>query len=217
VAPEGFFEDYTKRLSSILGQEDAATGEIKHEDSAAGRTAMWKGVLVVLKNHPEYWLFGVGMNCYAQMYIQHIDEMAEVLTTAELAHVLFGGHGGKEIHNTYFSILIGGGFTVFFSWLFFLAYAWWQVHRIPKKYPRIIDGVDIHNYARAIEIGIMGYCLCIMFLNMEFIDMLYWHLTMTGVLVNIGKAKLQREELGQEDEEWYEEPVGSPVYAHSAH
>ncbi len=213
IAPEGFLDEYTERLSTILGKKDVMTGEVEHEASAAGRTAMWKGAWVVYRNHPEYWVFGVGMYAYAQMYMRHIDEIAAEVTEEELHHILFGGSGGKEIHNTYISVLMGGGAAVLLCWLFLIFYAWFQVHRIPKKYPRLINGIDIHNYARAVEVGIMGYCVCIMFLNMEFIDLFYWHLIMSGVLVNLCKAKLQREALGQEDEEWFEESVGIPAYA----
>lgn len=213
VAPEGFFDEYVARLSTIQGEENVETGETEREGSSAGRIAMWKGAIAVYKNHPEYWLLGVGMYCYARMYARHLDEIAEVLTEQELAMVYWGGRGGKELHNTYLSVLMGGGAVVFITWMFLVFYAWFQVHTIPRRYPQIVDGVDIHNYARAIEIGIIGYCLCITFINMEFVDFFYWHLTMSGIIVNLGKAKLKREALGLEDEEFTEQPAERPTYA----
>ena len=213
LAPEGFFDEYTARLTTMLGQKNETTGETKREASASGRTAMWKGAIYIYRNHPEYWLMGVGMNSYRLMYMRHIDELAGYLDSEELTLVLFGGHGGKDIHNTFLSVLLGGGMFVFVPWVFLILYAWRQACIIPKKYPRIVDGVDIHNYARALEIGILGYCLCVAFLTMEFNDIFYWHLTMVGVITNLGKAKLKREELGQEEEEWGEEPRRSFAYS----
>lgn len=211
LAPEGFFDEYKARLATIIGTEDESTGEVKHESSAAGRTAMWKGALYIYRNHPEYWLFGVGMNCYAQTYMNHIDELADYLNEEELTLVLFGGGGGKEIHNTCLNVLLGGGAVVFLTWILLIFVSWWQVHTIPKKYPQIINGVNIHNYARAIEIGIIGYCVCISFVNLEFNDFFYWYLTMAGVLVNLGKAQIKRQELGKEEEEWPEPSLARPA------
>jgi O-antigen ligase len=213
LAPEGFFDEYTERLGTIFGKEDESTGEVEREGSSAGRVAMWKGVLQVMKNHPEYWFTGVGIDCYKRTYIRHIDEIAEVLEPEELGMVMYGGKGGKQIHNTYLGLLSGGGLAVTLPWLILTFYGWFHAHRIPKKYPKIVDGIDIHNYAKGVEVGIVGYCLCIMFVNMEVIDFYYWFLAMSGIIANIGKAKLKREKLGLEDEEFEEEPQRKTGYA----
>ncbi len=121
------------------------------------------------------------------------------------------------MHNTYLNVLLGGGAVTFLTWMFLVFYTWLQAHTIPRKYPIIVDGVDIHNYAKAIEVGIIGYCICITFGSMEFIDFFYWHLTMSGIIVNLGKAQLKREELGQEEEDFMAEPVEISVYAPYSH
>ncbi|RQW01379.1 hypothetical protein EH223_15080 [candidate division KSB1 bacterium] len=213
-APEGFFDEYTARLSTMQGKESEETGEVEYEGSAAGRTAMWKGALYIYTHHPEYWLLGVGINCYAGMYFEyHGDELAEVLNEDEFRLVLFKGYGKKDLHNTFFDILLGGGAVTFLTWLFLVFSAWFQAHNIPKKYPKIVDGVDIHNYARAIEIGIIGCCVCMTFVTISYVDFFYWPLIMSGIIANLGKAKLKREALGQEDEEFTEQPVRKPAYA----
>lgn len=202
LAPEGFFDEYVTRLETIFGEQDENTGEIEHEASAAGRTAMWKGALYIFKNHKEYWLLGVGMSCYRLMYYaEHKDELYYSLEPDEFEYVQYGGSGLKDLHNTFIDVLMGGGLLVFISWLFLIFYTWLQAHNIPRKYPQIIDGVDIHNYARAIEIGIVGYCLASAFVTMEFIDIFYWHLVIVGTLVNLGKTKLARDASGEDDEE----------------
>ena len=204
-APQGFFEGYKHRLATMLGEEDINTGEVEYEASAAGRLAMWKGAIEIYKNHPEYWLLGVGMYNYAGMYINHMDEIANVLNPLELEMIYYGGGGGKELHNTYLSLLMGGGAVVLGTWMLLILCSWLQSHEIPRKYPQIIDGVNIHNYAKAVEIGIVGYCVCMLFLNMDFVDFFYWHLTMPGVIANLGKAQLKKEALDLEDEEFDEE------------
>lgn len=216
-APEGFWDEYKTRLTTIQGEEDEETGEVNREGSSAGRIAMWKGAITVYKNNRRYWLLGVGMNCYARMYIEHIDEIAEVLDSYELQILYRRGRGGKDMHNTYLNILLGGGAVTFLTWIFLVFYVWLQAHTIPRKYPQIVDGVDIHNYAKAIEVGIIGYCVSISFASMEFIDFFYWHLTMSGIIVNLGKAKLKREELGQEEEGFMAEPGIKSVYAPYSH
>lgn len=212
-APEGFFDDYKARLLTMLGEEDEASGEVEYEGSAAGRMAIWKAAWHIYKTHPEYWLFGVGMNGFSRMYYQyHIDELAQALDSEDFHHVLFGGHGGKDVHNTYLSVLLGGGAVVFLTWGFLFFYAWFQAHTIPKRYPKIVDGVNIHNYAMAIEAGIIGFSVCMMVGTREFIDFVYWQLMMPGIIINVSEMALKRQEMGLEDEEFEELPVRKFAY-----
>jgi hypothetical protein len=95
--------------------------------------------------------------------------------------------------------------------MFLIIYSWIQVHNIPKKYPRIVDGVDIHNYAKGIEVGILGWAVCMVVGTREFIDFFYWYLIMGGIIANLGKAKLKREALGKEDEEFIPTHIRQPV------
>lgn len=208
----GFFDEYIDRLATITGEKDELTGEVEYEGSASGRMAMWRGAWHIYTHHHEYWLFGVGMHCYARMYYDyHIDELADVLSEEDYMHVLYGGKGGKDMHNTYLNVLLGGGAVTFLTWLFLIIYSWIQVHNIPKKYPRIVDGVDIHNYAKGIEVGIIGWAVCMVVGTREFIDFFYWYLIMGGIIANLGKAKLRREALGKEDEEYIPTNVRQPA------
>ena len=62
----------------------------------------------------------------------------------------------------------------------------------------------MHNYSMALEIGLVGWWICMSFLNLELVDFFYWHVTMAGVVTNIGKARLKREIAGlDEDEEFF--------------
>ncbi len=97
-----------------------------------------------------------------------------------------------------------GGLLVFLPWSALLLYSWYQAHVTPKRYPRIVDGVDIHNYARAVEIGLFGAFISITFINADFVDFYYWHMAMAGVIANFGKAKLKKEALGEEEDEFLE-------------
>ena len=211
LAPAGFFDQYTARLMTILGEENEETGDVEREGSSAGRVAMWKGALEIYKNHSEYWLLGVGINCYARMYRNHFDEIEQVVDPSEFPLVYRGGHGGKELHNTFLSVLMGGGAIWFLSWILLIFLSWFQARRIPKRYPRVIDGIDIHNYARALEAGIVGYCVSITFVNMEFIDFFYWQLTITGAIASMGKVYLENEasDLLDEDDIIVEEYTGT--------
>jgi len=167
---------------------------------------MWKGALYIFRKHPEYWLLGVGMTSYRLMYYRrHGHELQAYLNPEEFAYVTYGGGGKKDLHNTYIDVLMGGGLLVFIPWLYLIFYSWRQARNIPRKYPQFIDGVNIHNYACAIEVGIVGYCLSITFVTMEFIDIFYWHLVMVGALANLGQTKLRREAVGDEDEEEIEQ------------
>ncbi|MBN2267746.1 MAG: O-antigen ligase family protein [Candidatus Babeliaceae bacterium] len=205
LAPEGFFDEYTARLKTMLGEQSAEdTGEIQYESSAAGRLAMWKAAYYFMRQHPEFWLVGMGQRGFSAIYFRYIHEIALYLNDEDLGHVIYGGQGGKAIHNAYLNIFTSGGFIVFLPWIYLLFFGWYQAHNIPKKYPRIIDGVDIHNYARAVEIGLVGAYATIVFTNTEYVDFYYWHLVMAGIIANLGKAKLKRNELAGEDEEFME-------------
>jgi hypothetical protein len=110
-------------------------------------------------------------------------------------------------------MLTSGGIIVFLPWMYMFFFGWYQARNIPKKYPRIVDGIDIHNYARAIEIGLVGAFVTVQFINTEYVDFYYWNLAMVGIIANLGKAQLKREELGIEDEEFMEPSMRKPVYA----
>ncbi|MDY0091963.1 MAG: O-antigen ligase family protein [Candidatus Vecturithrix sp.] len=205
IAPEGFFDEYTARLQTITGEEDQTTGEVEYEGSASGRIAMWKAVYYFMRQHPEFWLTGLGMRGFQARYFDYIDQIEPHLEPEEVGHIYYGGVGGKAIHNSYLNMLTSGGLLVFFPWLFLIFYAIIQAHFISKKYPKIIEGVNIYNYAWAVEIGIIGVCVCMIFGNTEFVDFYYWFFLMSGIITNLGKAQQRRERLGQEDE--YEEEV----------
>jgi hypothetical protein len=145
-------------------------------------------------------------------YPLHRDELYNYLEPDEFMLILYGGGGGKDIHNTYLNFLLGGGAITFLTWLFLVCYAWYQAHIIPQKYPQIVDGVNIHNYARAIEVGIIGYGVCIMFISAS-TDFFYWHLLMPGIITNLGKAELKRQE-SELEEEFVSIPERRPLYAY---
>ena len=52
----------------------------------------------------------------------------------------------------------------------------------------------------------MGWCVTMMFGTREVVDFFYWFLVMPGIVKNLGAAKLKREDLETEDEEFIEEP-----------
>lgn len=214
LAPEDFFDSYTERLQTLFGEEEENTGEVEYEGSAAGRLAMWKAAYYFMKQHPEFWLTGMGMKGFRTNYINYIHELEPYLDERELALIVFHGSGGKAIHNTYINMATSGGLLIFLPWMFLLFFSVFQAHQIPKKYPKFVDGVNIHNYALAIETGLLGAGINVMFINAEFVDFYYWHLAMAGVIANLGMAKLKREKIGLEDEDFIE-PVATakPVYS----
>lgn len=148
---------------------------------------------------------------FQEMYFNYIEEIEPYLNMREYHLVLRQGSGGRAIHNTYINVVTGGGILVFLPWIYLLFSAVIRAHNIPHKYPQIIDGVDIHNYAQAVEIGLLGAYASITFINCEFHDFYYWHMTMAGIIANIGLGKLKREELGEE--EFGNEPIASPTYS----
>ncbi|GAK51425.1 O-antigen polymerase [Candidatus Moduliflexus flocculans] len=201
IAPEGFFDEYTARLKTIKGQEDTTTGQVERESSSQGRIAMWQGAWTVFTKNPQYWWTGVGLRCYPSMYYKYFDEISAVLSEEDLSYIYNNGLGGKAIHNAQINILMSGGIPLAILWASLFFFSWQQAHSFPKKYPKIAQGVNLHNYANALEIGIIGWLVCMSFLNIEFVDFFYWHVTMIGVLNNMGKAQLQREHSGVEEDE----------------
>lgn len=204
LAPPGFFDEYTARLKTMTGEESEDTGEVQREGSSAGRIAMWKAAFHLFRQHSEFWLTGMGMRGFSSLYYSYMSEIEPYLEPEEVTLIYHGGEGGKAIHNSYINLATSGGLVVIVPWFYLYFYAWFQAYRIPKKYPKIIDGVDIHNYAKATEIGLIGAALTILFINAEFVDFYYWHMTMAGIIANLGKAQLRRQALGQEDEEFDE-------------
>ena len=204
IAPEGFFDEYSARLKTIFGEENESTGEVEHEASSAGRIAMWKSSWAVFIHHPQFWMIGVGVRCYPQFYGAYLDFIYQYLEAEEFSHIYGEGRGGKAIHNTQLNLLMSGGFPLVLLWHALFFNAWGKAHNFSKKYPKIIDDVNMHNYSMALEIGLVGWWICMSFLNLELVDFFYWHVTMAGVVTNIGKARLKREIAGlDEDEEFF--------------
>lgn len=212
LAPEGFFDDYTERLKTMLGEEEDFGEEVEYEGSAAGRLAMWKASYHFMRQHPEFWLTGLGPRGFSAVYFQYIDEIEPHLNEVEYYHILYGGRGGKAIHNTYINMATSGGILVFVPWMFLLFVAVIQAHQIPKTYPKIVDGVNIHNYAMAIELGLLGAGASVMFINAEYVDFYYWYITIVGVIANLGSAQIKKEELGLEEEYEAEYETAAPAF-----
>jgi putative inorganic carbon (HCO3(-)) transporter len=106
--------------------------------------------------------------------------------------------GPRDVHNAYLEILSEHGFVAFTFWLFLFFGSIIGLERLRRRASTTESNIWMKDYARAIQISLLGYGVGGMALGVAYWDIFY-HLVALSVLLKVmlGKAERQVEPVGQ--------------------
>lgn len=146
-------EDYISRVSTMKNEESLDT-------SAKSRLILWQAGIMVFRDNP---ILGTGFQTYplAKMrYRQAFDDL-----TPEFKEWVFRTEKPKVTHNTYIQVLSDGGVVA--ATPYFLLVIWMLIKNraVRKKYPLTGRNKDTFMLLTAVEAGIIGFCVAIIFID----------------------------------------------------
>ncbi|WP_207690891.1 O-antigen ligase family protein [Desulfonema limicola] len=160
------YERVLSRLETVQTYEE--------DGSAMGRVDAWKGALVMLQDYP----FGKGGDAFSYYSPIYIPEIVEA-------------HGGQNraVHNTYFLMATSWGIQGLFLLLGFYISTLMELHRIRKR-TGTSDDKFYHTESLALEVGIIGFLIAIIFINRVYAEGLYWFCALSTVISNLQQSEL---------------------------
>lgn len=157
----------TMRLQGESSKERMRTIYSYEEDpSVTSRFESWKAGINMMVQNP--WS-GVGIGNFnenAQIY-------NPVLTAPKAAHNAFLEIGGEM------------GIPTFTLFIIMLLMAFYRLNQIRKFYKTRMNELPHFYYATALRTALMGYVVCAMFLSLNYMELYYFLIILTGVMTNI--------------------------------
>ena len=149
-------QEYWDRIETIGG--DSETGE--RGASSNSRLVFWECGLMLFVENP---FTGVGFGAFPEAklqyasYFDYLDEMfVDEFFRADIPYVT---------HSTYIQILSEGGLLVIVPFLLIIFLTLYSNWRIRSSTPRTAGNTKYLSLLNGIDIGILGYCVCIVFIN----------------------------------------------------
>jgi probable O-glycosylation ligase (exosortase A-associated) len=156
VAAPGEFWD---RTMTILEYQD--------DGSAMNRIRHWKAGFRMFKDHP---LTGIGQGNF---------EWVSPRYTQEYYQAWLGR--GFAAHNIFIQLLAEGGIQALAAFLFLMGYTFRSLYRTRRICSSEPVGTGLRGLSQAVEIGLIGFLICGVFISREGTDILYWLLAMGPV------------------------------------
>ncbi|KPK02992.1 MAG: hypothetical protein AMK71_00330 [Nitrospira bacterium SG8_35_4] len=128
--------------------------------SAKSRLVLWQAGLMIFRDNP---FFGSGFMTYPAVKFQYMDAF-DFLDPGLRDHV-FKIEGSRVTHNTYIQLLAEGGLFLAIPFFWLIIETFIKNRGIRRKYGKGGKYNDLINLMIAIEAGIAGYCVCILFIN----------------------------------------------------
>jgi probable O-glycosylation ligase (exosortase A-associated) len=160
LVPSGLFE----RAETIQGYQQ--------DQSAMQRLQAWSAAWNIAKDRP---LTGAGFN-----FEGHPDA-ARWLSYANPKYEEFGKEP-RAAHSIWFQVLGQHGFVVFALFIVMLALTMLHLQRLKSATRNNLDVKWIHNYASALQIGMIAYLVCGTFLSLAYFDLMYLYVAATALL-----------------------------------
>lgn len=151
-------QDYWDRMSSITDTEDY------NYSARGGRLDLWKAGMRLMFSNP---VLGVGVGQY---------NVAEGLSHADV--------GGKwsTAHNAYIQIGVELGFPGLVLFILLLTKNIAFIRNIQKDKYNKLSSINMQAIASGLEVGLCGYCICVVFLSQAYSPVLmYLSAMVTGV------------------------------------
>jgi putative inorganic carbon (HCO3(-)) transporter len=149
-------------------------------------------VMVAIPNLPAQWL---GRMQTIETYQKEVDVQSRfeawdyAWERAKESPLTGGGFetwmgGQRDVHNAYLEILSEHGFVAFTFWLFLFVGSIIALERLRRRASTVESDIWMKDYARAIQISLLGYAVGGTALGVAYWDILY-HLVAMSVLLKI--------------------------------
>ena len=150
----------------------------KEEVTAKSRIDLWKGGLQMYGDHP---LTGVGQGNFVWISPEYTRRYSKSWTGE-----------GFVAHNTYIHLLAEGGIQTLLAFLVFVAWTFRRLWTVRRKLPHSPSGEDLRDLSRAVEIGLIGFLVCGLSMNLAQVDVFYWLLAIGPILLTLTNAKPEK-------------------------
>lgn len=170
-------DGYLNRMSTITAEEE------ERDLSSGSRLVLWKAGMMIFRDNP---IIGTGFLSFPLAKQEYQDAVPNV--DEKLREYSFRGY--KVSHNSYVQALSEGGLFLFVPYALLILGCLWG-NRALRRAKRGQAEHRLMLLLNGIEAGIVGYCVCIVFIN-----------ALTAVLlpVQIVVSRVIRDTLRQEEE-----------------
>jgi len=179
---------YWTRSKTIANYDEARTAQTRIE--------LWKIGLQMYQKHP---LTGVGQGNFIWITPQYTHSYSS--WTRE----------GHVAHNTFIQLLAEGGVQALLAFLAFLVWTFRGLRRARRTFSSLPGGESLRDLSQAVEIGLIGYLVCVLFLSGTKVDIFYWLLALGPVLSFLAERETDRRLEFAGSEEASEGNVAGPV------
>jgi len=157
-------QDYLSRMGTLKNAE--------HESSALGRIVVWRWTLDYVKDRP---FLGGGFSSYQA----NAGQLYRYMNSGD---AIRQRSSGKAFHNIYIEALGESGYVGLSIFLSIIFVCWRMNVQIMNKY---VEGEWQAMMARTINIALIVYCVCGMFIGVAYSPWLYYFVGMSASLHNI--------------------------------
>lgn len=182
---------YWTRAKTIVSYQEEVT--------AQSRIDLWKGGLQMYGDHP---LTGVGQGNFVWISPQYTRRYSKTWTGE-----------GFVAHNTFIQLLAEGGIQTLLAFLVFVAWTFRRLWAVRRKLPPSPNRAELQDLSLAVEIGLIGFLVCGISMNLAQVDVFYWLLAIGPILSTLAKTKPEKltdiPESGASEQSAIVEPVDS--------
>ncbi|MFQ5750682.1 MAG: O-antigen ligase family protein, partial [bacterium] len=146
-------KDFKNRMSTMGGMDSM-------DDSGKSRLILWQAGLMVFRDN---LIFGTGFLSYPLAKMKYEGNFNYL--DPEFRSAVFRIRRPKVTHNTYIQILSDGGLFAAVPLFLLILGTFWKNRVIRKKFPQIEVNQEMYAMLSAIEAGLIGFCVAIMFMD----------------------------------------------------
>jgi len=177
-------QSYVQRVSTLESEETLGW-------SAKSRIILWNAGLIVFRDHP---LFGTGFLSYPLAKMKYESEFDSL--DPDFKSWVFRTYNPKVTHNTYIQVLSDAGLVAGIPYFILLLGTFLQNRTLRKKHPLTGENQDLFTLLSAVEAGIIGFCVCIFFIDALTAVLLPIQIIISGIIRKV----IQRSAFGQQED-----------------
>ncbi len=147
------------------------------ESSANSRIYLWQAGLMVFADNI---FFGTGFLSYPEAKMRYEYRFNQL--DPEFRAYVFREINKKVTHNTYIQLLSDCGLFGFIPFALFLFGTFWQNNKLRNIIRQHNYDIELYNLLNALESGILGYSICIFFIDAVTMPPLPWQVVICAIV-----------------------------------